>query len=126
MNPALHLSPSNTSNPIQAAKVAKFVALAFLIGALGLAYVYLKNQQFVLAEQIRKTERQIRDVQSRNEVLVARVTELSSRPMLQKRAAEKFISVVAISGDRIARLTPPATAAEDSVLRTAFNSESAQ
>ena len=32
MNPALHLSPSNTSNPIQAAKVAKFVALAFLIG----------------------------------------------------------------------------------------------
>lgn len=60
MNPALHLSPSNTSNPIQAAKVAKFVALAFLIGALGLAYVYLKNQQFVLAEQIRKTERQIR------------------------------------------------------------------
>jgi hypothetical protein len=100
------------------------VALAFLVGALGLAYVYLKNQQFVLAEHIRKTERQIRDVQSRNEVLVARVTELSSRPMLQKRVAEKFISVIAISGDKIARLTPPATATPDGVLRTAFNSES--
>ena len=126
MNPALHLSPSNTSNPIQAAKVAKFVALAFLIGALGLAYVYLKNQQFVLAEQIRKTERQIREVQSRNEVLLARVTELSSRPMLQKRVAEKFISVVSIAGDKIARLTPPATAEADGVLRTALNSESAR
>ena len=126
MNPALHLSPSNTSNPIQAAKVAKFVALAFLIGALGLAYVYLKNQQFVLAEQIRKTERQIREVQSRNEVLLARVTELSSRPMLQKRVAEKFISVVSISGDKIARLTPPVTAEADGVLRTALNSESAR
>ena len=126
MNPVLHIPANQSSNPIQAAKVAKFVALAVLIGALGLAYVYLKNQQFVLAEQIRKTERQIRDVQSRNEVLVARVTELSSRPMLQKRVAEKFISVVAISGDKIARLTPPATATADGVLRTAFNTESAQ
>lgn len=126
MNPAIHIPTNQSSNPIQAAKVAKFVALAVLIGALGLAYVYLKNQQFVLAEQIRKTERQIRDVQSRNEVLVARVTELSSRPMLQKRVAQKFISVVAISGDKIARLTPPATATADGVLRTAFNTESAQ
>jgi cell division protein FtsB len=126
MNTALHIPTTQSSNPIQAVKVAKFVALAFLVGTLGLAYVYLKNQQFVLAEQIRKTERQIRDVQSRNEVLVARVTELSSRPMLQKRVAEKFISVVAISGDKIARLTPPATATADGVLRTAFNSGSAQ
>ncbi len=126
MNSALQIPTTQSSNPIQAAKVAKFVALAFLIGALGLAYVYLKNQQFVLAEQIRKTERQIRDVQSRNEVLVAQVTQLSSRPMLQKRVAEKFISVVAISGDKIARLTPPATATADGVLRTAFNTESAQ
>lgn len=126
MNPALRLTPSSTSNPIQAAKAAKFVALAFLIGALGLAYVYLKNQQFVLAEQIRKTERQIREVQSRNEVLLARVSELSSRPMLQKRVAEKFISVVSISGDKIARLTPPTTAEADGVLRTALNSESAR
>jgi hypothetical protein len=126
MNSVLKIGKSHFSNPIQGAKIAKFVALAFLVGTLGLAYVYLKNQQFVLAEQIRKTERQIRDVQSRNEVLIARVTELTSRPMLQKRVAEKFINVVAISGDKIARLTPPATATVDGVLRTAFNSESAR
>ncbi|MFZ9919547.1 MAG: hypothetical protein ACO3GO_00685 [Terrimicrobiaceae bacterium] len=126
MNLTIQPQSLQTSNPVQAAKVAKFVALTFLIGALGLAYVYLKNQQFVLADQIRKTERQIRDVHSRNEVLIATVTELSSRPMLQKRVAQKFINVVAISGDKIARLTPPSTASEDGVMRTAFNSESAQ
>ncbi|MCX6965301.1 MAG: hypothetical protein NTW41_08130 [Verrucomicrobia bacterium] len=126
MNPALHPATPQTSNPIQIAKLVKFVSLAFLVGAIGLAYVYIKNQQFVLAEQIRKTERQIRDVQSRNEVLVAKVTELSSRPMLQKRVSEKFIAVVAITGDKIARLTPPATAVAGGVMRTAFNSESAQ
>jgi len=126
MKSVLKIGKSHSSNPIQGVKIAKFVALAFLVGALGLAYVYLKNQQFVLAEQIRKTERQIRNIQSRNEVLIARVTELTSRPMLQKRVAEKFISVVAISGDKIARLTPPSTATVDGVLRTAFNSESAR
>ena len=126
MNPALHPATPQTSNPIQIAKLVKFVSLAFLVGAIGLAYVYIKNQQFVLAEQIRKTERQIRDVQSRTEVLVAKVTELSSRPMLQKRVSEKFIAVVAITGDKIARLTPPATAVAGGVMRTAFNSESAQ
>lgn len=126
MNPALQPATPQTSNPIQAANLVKFVALAFLLGAIGLAYVFVKNQQFVLAEQIRKTERQIRDVQSRNEVLIARVTELSSRPMLQKRVSEKFIAVVAITGDKIARLTPPATAVAGGVMRTAFNSESAQ
>ena len=126
MNPALQPANPQTSNPIQAANLVKFVALAFLLGAIGLAYVFVKNQQFVLAEQIRKTERQIRDVQSRNEVLIAKVTELSSRPMLQKRVSEKFIAVVAITGDKIARLTPPATAVAGGVMRTAFNSESAQ
>jgi hypothetical protein len=126
MNLALQTPAPQASNPIQAAKVAKFVALTFLIGAFGLAYVYLKNQQFVLAEQIRKTERQIRDVQSRNEVLIARVTELSSRPALQRRVTEKFISVVAITGDKIARLTPPVLATENGVIRTALNSEPAQ
>ena len=126
MNPALQPANPQTSNPIQAANLVKFVALAFLLGAIGLAYVFVKNQQFVLAEQIRKTERRIRDVQSRNEVLVAKVTELSSRPMLQKRVSEKFIAVVAITGDKIARLTPPATAVAGGVMRTAFNSESAQ
>lgn len=122
MNSALQLT-TQKSNPVHAAKLLKFLSLAFLIGAIGLAYVFLKNQQFVLAEQIRQTERKIRDVQSRNEVLLASVTELSSRRTLQKRVAEGFISVVAIPVDKIARLTPPAVAQETGVLRTAFNEE---
>ena len=111
------------SNPIEAAKLLKFLSVAFFIGTVALAYVYLKNQQFVLAEQIRQTERHIRDAQSRNEVLLASVTELSSRPMLQQRVREGFISVVAIPVDKIARLTPPGIAPETEVLRTAFNTE---
>ncbi len=120
MDQSLH--PSNQrSNPVHAAKLLKFLAAAFVAGTIGLSYVYLKNQQFVLAEQIRQAERQIRDVQSRNEVLLAGVAELSSRPTLQRRVKEGFISVVSIPADKVARLTPPGVAPESDVLRTAFN-----
>ena len=112
------------SNPVHAAKLLKFLAAAFVAGAVGLAYVYLKNQQFVLAEEIRQTERLIRDMHSRNEVLLADVAELSSRPMLQSRVREGFISVVSIPADRVARLTPPGVAPESDILRTAFNMDS--
>jgi hypothetical protein len=123
MNSALQTA-THQSNPLEAVKILKFLSLAFLIGLIGLAYVFLKNQQFVLAEEIRQTERAIRLVQSRNEVLLASVTELSSRPMLQKRMADGFIQVVSIPVDKIARLTPPAPASETGVLRTAFQENS--
>jgi hypothetical protein len=122
MNPALQPT-THKSNPVNAASLLKSLSIAFLVGVIGLAYVFLKNQQFVLAEEIRQTERKIRHVQSRNDVLLARVTELSSRPTLQRRVAEGFIAVVPIPVDKIARLTPPAIAPESGILRTAFNEE---
>jgi hypothetical protein len=41
--------------------------------------------------------------------------------MLQQRIAEGFISMKLIQDNAIARLTPPAQATADGVLRTAFN-----
>lgn len=111
------------SNPVHAGQLLKALSIAFLVGVIGLAYVFLKTQQFVLAEQIRQTERKIKHVQARNEVLLAQVAELSSRPALQRRLAEGLANMIPIPADKIARLTPPTAAPETGVLRTAFNEE---
>jgi hypothetical protein len=124
MNPALKLP--NQSNPINLPKIVRYISCTLLAALVGLAFVYIKNQQFVLGEQIRQTERNIRDVRCENDVLLARVSELSSRRALQQRIADGFINVVRISGDKIARLTPPVPATEVGVLRTAFNERKAQ
>jgi hypothetical protein len=124
MNPALKLP--NQSNPINLPKIVRYISCTLLAALVGLAFVYIKNQQFVLGEQIRQTERSIRDVRCENDVLLARVSELSSRRALQQRIADGFINVVRISGDKIARLTPPVPATEVGVLRTAFNERKAQ
>jgi hypothetical protein len=112
------------SNPVHAAQLFKALSVAFLLGAVGLAYVFLKTQQFVLAEEIRQTERKIRHVQARNEVLLARVAEMSSRRSLQQRLAQSSVAMVPIVPERIARLVPPEVAPETGILRTAFNEES--
>jgi hypothetical protein len=48
------------------------------------------------------------------------VTELSSRRELQKKIDDKIIVMKPIQDNVIARLTPPASAVADGILRTAF------
>lgn len=113
-------------NPVQIGKILRMSFFLVPLLAGGLSFVHLKNQQFALGEQIRQTERAIRETRSENEVLLAKVTSLTSRRALQERIASGFISVMPVSGDKIARLTPPAQDTETTTLRTAFNGASLQ
>lgn len=108
-------------NPVHLSSLIRCLLVALFIGASGLFYLYIKTQQFALSEEIRQVERRIANMRAQNESLLARVTELSSRRMLQQRIAEGFISVKPIQDNVIARLMPPVQATDDGVLRTAFN-----
>ncbi len=108
-------------NPVHMSTVFQYLVAAIILAGAGLFYVHIKNQQFALGDEIRKVERKVREVRAANEVLLARVTELSSRQALQRRIAEGFIKVQPIEGSMIARLVPPAIAAQDGVARTAYN-----
>lgn len=109
------------SNPIQIGKILCVSIVVTILLAVGLGFVYIKNQQFAIGEQIRQTERKIQQVRAENDVLLAKVTELTSRPALQARVKSGYIAVVNITSDKIARLTPPVQATEVGTLRTAFN-----
>ena len=109
------------SNPIQIGKILCVSSVVTILLAVGLGFVYIKNQQFAIGEQIRQTERKIQQVRAENDVLLAKVTELTSRPALQARVKTGYIAVVNITSDKIARLTPPVQATEVGTLRTAFN-----
>jgi cell division protein FtsB len=124
MNPTL--APLAHSNPVHVRKLLKYVTIVTVVLVTALGYVYLKNRQFALGEEIRQTEKKIRQLHAVNDVLLARVTELSSRCALQRHAISGFISVVQITGDKIARLAPPTQGTQDGILRTAFNEARAQ
>lgn len=108
-------------NEIQIAPLIKWLMLAFIIGSCGLLFVYVKNQQHFLGERTREVEKQIREVISQNEVLLARISALSSRSELQRKLEKGMIALQPIQDHSIARLTPPTTAEPDGVIRTAAN-----
>ena len=113
-------------NPIHVAPLFKWLTLAVIVAACGLLFVYVKNQQHLLGEQTRGVERQIREVTSYNEVLLARISALSSRAELQRKLSQGLIALQPIQDHSIARLTPPVTAENDGVLRTAANERFSQ
>ena len=117
----IELTTPVNSNPIQIGKILCVSSVVTILLAVGLGFVYIKNQQFAIGEQIRQTERKIQQVRAENDVLLAKVTELTSRPALQARVKSGYIAVVNITSDKIARLTPPVQATEVGTLRTAFN-----
>ena len=113
-------------NPIHVAPLFKWLTFAVVVAACGLLFVYVKNQQHLLGEQTRGVERQIREMQAYNEVLLARISTLSSRAELQRKLAQGLIALQPIQDHSIARLTPPVTAEADGVLRTAANERFSQ
>lgn len=117
----IELTKPVNSNPIQIGKILCVSISVTILLATGLGFVHIKNQQFAIGEQIRQTERKIQKVRAENDVLLAKVTELTSRTALQARVKSGYIAVVNITGDKIARLTPPVQATEAGMLRTAFN-----
>ena len=107
-------------NPVHFKTFVRCLLAVLLLASAGLFFVFIKNQQFALAEEIRQVERRNSGVRAQNEALLARVTELSSRRALQQKIAEGFIVMKPIQDNVIARLSPPAAAAADGILRTAF------
>jgi len=109
------------SNPIQIAPLARWLMIAFLVGGCGLLFVYIKNQQHFLGKQTREIELQIREARAQNEVLLARISALSSRAELQRKLAQGIISLQPIKDNCIARLTPPTSVDHFDDVRTAAN-----
>lgn len=121
MSATLSTTRRKQANPLQVAPLFRWLLLALIVTGSGLLYVYIKNQQHFLGEQTRKVEREIREMRTRNEVLLARISALSSHAELQRKLDQGLISLVPIQNQSIARLSPPVEAEKDSILRTAAN-----
>ena len=109
------------ANRLQISKVFLSLAAIALIGGAAIFFVSLKLQQHRLGELVRESERQLREVRSRNQDLQSRIASLSSRVALRQQLVTGFITLVPVQNTAIARLTPPAIATADGGLRTAAN-----
>ena len=109
------------TNAVPVAALARSIAVAFLFGVLGLAFVYFKNQQHATGAQIRLLEKELASLMNQNEAAASRIALLSSRSVLQRRVEEKVINMKPITGDKIVRINT--TEREGNELRAVANEE---
>lgn len=95
------------SNTVQVGSLLKWVIATFFLGIVGLSYVYLSNQMHTRSNEIGKLEKELGELKVLNEEAEARIAQLSSRTVLQRRLNEGFIKMVAITDDRIVRVSAP-------------------
>ena len=107
------------SNTIEVNFLARWLVLVFMIGLSGLFFVYLKNQQHSVGDQMREIEATLRGAEASNAALDARITGLTSRGALQRKLDEGYVKLEEIRDTAIARITPAQLAAPDGFLRTA-------
>jgi apolipoprotein N-acyltransferase len=107
------------SNPLLFAPLFRWILLAVFLCGYGLVFVYVKNQQHQLGRTIRSVEKQIVETRTLNEVLLARITALSSRAELQRKLQSGAIALVPIQDHCIARLLPPGSDDGSTFARTA-------
>lgn len=105
------------ANTVPVAGIVRWMIVGAFICITGLSYVYFKNQQHTTGTEIKNLERQLAELTMQNDIVRAKISQLSSRAALQKRIADGFIRMTPITDDRIVRLNtaPPSrsTAAAD-------------
>jgi len=115
----MNMNRRRTTNTIEVNFLAGWLVIVFLVGLAGLFFVYLKNQQHAVGNQCRLVESSLREEEARDEALKAKISSMTSRGALQHRLDDGYLALQAIRDTAIARVTPPAPAEVDGVLRTA-------
>lgn len=101
------------SNTVQVGSLLKWVVAAFFLGIVGLSYVYLSNQMHTRGNEVARLEKDLAALKVRNEEAGAKIAQLSSRAVLQRRLNEGFIKMVPITDGCIVRITSPSRAGDE-------------
>jgi preprotein translocase subunit SecY len=109
------------SNRLQISKILVTLITLIIVGVAAVFYVSLKIEQHALGEHVLESERVVRELRSQNQDLTSRIASLSSRVALRSRIDSGFVALIPVQNTAIARLSPPAVATADGVLRTAAN-----
>ena len=95
------------TNKVRLSLVTRGMAVAAVLGAVGLSYVYMKNKLHQYGEERRKLEHRLAGVRREIKLAEVQVAEWGSRAVLQRRLQDGFVRLQPIAEDRIVRLSAP-------------------
>ena len=100
----MHATRRKAFNSVNAASLARWIAITASLAITGLIYVYLTLQLHDLGTQKKRLETELTNLRAENEVASAQIAALTSRSAMQRRLKEGYLKMIPISENNIVRL----------------------
>ena len=112
----MHAPRRKAFNSVNAASLARWIAITASLAITGLIYVYLSLQLHDLGTRKKGLETELTNLRAENEVASAQIAALTSRSAMQRRLKEGYLRMIPISEQSIVRLNATAhLPAEDGI-----------
>ena len=101
----MHATRRKAFNSVDAASLARWIAITASLAMTGLIYVYLTLQLHDLGDHKKALENELTNLRAQNEVTNGQIAALTSRSAMQRRLKEGYLKMIPISEQNIVRLT---------------------
>lgn len=101
----MHAPRRKAFNSINAASLARWIAITASLAMTGLIYVYLTLQLHDLGDRKKALENELTSLRAQNEVASVQIAALTSRTAMQRRLKEGYLKMIPISEHNIVRLS---------------------
>jgi hypothetical protein len=104
----MHAPRRKAFNSVNAASLARWIAITASLAMTGLIYVYLTLQLHDLGDRKKVLENELTSLRAQNDVASVQIAALTSRSAMQRRLKEGYLKMIPISEHNIVRLNAPA------------------
>lgn len=104
----MHAPRRKTFNSVNAASLARWIAITASLAMTGLIYVYLTLQLHDLGDRKKALENELTSLRAQNDVASVQIAALTSRSAMQRRLKEGYLKMIPISEHSIVRLNASA------------------
>jgi hypothetical protein len=103
----MHAPRRKAFNSVNAASLARWIAITASLAMTGLIYVYLTLQLHDLGDRKKVLENELTSLRAQNDVASVQIAALTSRSAMQRRLKEGYLKMIPISEHNIVRLNVP-------------------
>ena len=122
----MHAPRRKAFNSVNAASLARWIAITASLATTGLIYVYLTLQLHDLGDRKKALENELTSLRAQNEVASVQIAALTSRSAMQRRLKEGYLKMIPISEHNIVRLSASARPLGEDALQAIANRRAAK
>ena len=117
----MHAPRRKSFNSVNAASLARWIALTGFLALTGLIYVYLTLQLYHLGDHRKALENELVSLRMQNDIARANITARTSHLALQRQLKDGYLKMIPIAERNIVRLNAPQPARVEDAIQPVAN-----